>query len=141
MKQKIIIWLKRYIPAEIVAVCGALIGGFSVHVLFHNPILTAIGGTAGDTVFYYATIVVSDLRKHKPITFRAFVKTIRNILLEFGPSEFLDSFIVRPFSMYIFPLLLQNVGLGLLVGKIVADIIFYIPTIIAYELRVKLGKN
>lgn len=145
MKRKVIVWFKRYIPAEVAAVCGALIGGFSAHVLFYNPVVTAIGGTVGDGVFYYGTIVLRDLweqkEKHKKITFRVFAKTIRNMLLEFGPSEFLDSFIIRPISMYIFPLLLQNIGFGLIVGKVVADIIFYIPTIISYELRMKFGKS
>ena len=63
------------------------------------------------------------------------------MVLEFGTAEFLDSFVIRPFTMYIFPLLTHNLVLGLLVGKFVADIIFYIPTIIAYELRVKFGKD
>jgi hypothetical protein len=39
--------------------------------------------------------------------------------------------------MYIFPIIIGQFSIGILVGKIVADIIFYIPTIIAYELRKK----
>jgi len=39
--------------------------------------------------------------------------------------------------MYIFPILIQNYSIGIIVGKIVADVVFYIPTIIAYELRKK----
>ena len=112
--------------------------------MFHNPIITAFSGAWGEWVGYYATILFNDLRKqkvkHTKITVRIFIKTIKHLFFEFGTAEFLDSFLIRPFSLYIFPQLLGNVGLGLIVGKIVADIIFYIPTIIAYELRMKFGK-
>lgn len=67
-----------------------------------------------------------------------FFKTIRNLVFEFGFSEALDSFVVRPFCMYIFPILTNNYGVGIIIGKIVADVSFYIPTIIAYELRKKI---
>jgi len=142
MKSKITIWLKRYVPAEFFAAIGALSFGIGINTLFHNPLFTALAGTVGDNCGYYGTIVINDLRKqkekHQKITFPIFVKTAKGIIFEFGIAEFLDSFFVRPFSMYLFPLLLNNVGFGLLVGKITADVIFYIPTIIAYELKTKL---
>ncbi|MFT7616336.1 MAG: hypothetical protein ACI8Y7_001167 [Candidatus Woesearchaeota archaeon] len=62
---------------------------------------------------------------------------VRNLLVEFGFSETLDSFIVRPFLMWFFQVWFGNVALGLLVGNILADVSFYIPTIISYELRKK----
>jgi hypothetical protein len=68
---------------------------------------------------------------------RSFFRDIRNIILEFGFSEILDSLFIRPFMMYIFPILIGNVELGIFAGKIAADIVFYVPTIFAYELRKK----
>ena len=85
--------------------------------------------------------ILTSRKKHKKdnkkYNFVSFLKNIRNLILEFGVSEVLDSFLVRPFTMYIFPLLIGNLQLGILVGKLAADVIFYIPTIIAYELRKK----
>ena len=53
MKSKIIEWIKRYFPAEICAIIGALIGGLITHTLFKNPIYTALGGTWGENTGYY----------------------------------------------------------------------------------------
>tara|TARA_Y100000034_G_scaffold128423_1_gene182962 strand:+ start:509 stop:637 length:129 start_codon:yes stop_codon:yes gene_type:complete len=39
--------------------------------------------------------------------------------------------------MYLFPVIIGNFAIGLFVGKIVADIVFYIPTIVMYELKKK----
>ena len=39
--------------------------------------------------------------------------------------------------MYIFPIILGNFAVGIIAGKFAADIVFYIPVIIAYELRKK----
>jgi len=102
---KIKIWLKRYLPAEIFATTCALLGGGITNLLFHNPILTALGSTWGENLGYYGTIIFS--------------------------------FIIRPFAMYIFPKITHNLYLGLIIGKLTADITFYIPTIIAFELKNK----
>jgi hypothetical protein len=72
---------------------------------------------------------------------KGFFKTVRNLVVEFGFSEVLDSLFVRPFCMYVFPLLVGNFFVGILVAKVAADIIFYIPTITAYELRKKHMKD
>lgn len=145
MKKKIKVWIKRYFLAEILALFGALVGGILIHITFHNFILTALGGTWGENIGYYGTIVIKDLEKlqekHKKITVFILIKLIRNLILEFGPGEYLDSFIIRPFTMYIFPLILHNLYLGLIIGKFTADITFYIPTIISYELRNKYLKK
>ncbi len=145
VKARVSNWIKRYLPAEIVGSITLFVVGLGIDALFHNPVFTAFGGAYGEFIGYYGTILFNDLRKqkvkHTKITARIFIKTIKHLFFEFGVAEFLDSFLVRPFALYIFPLLLHNVGLGLIVGKIAADIIFYIPTIIAYELRMKFGKE
>lgn len=145
MRKKIIGWLKRYWPAEIVAFICALTGGIVVHNIFNNAILSAFAATWGDNIGYYGTIIFRDLRViqkiHKKISAPAVVKVFRNLFLEFGSAEFLDSFVIRPFAMYIFPILFNNLSLGLIVGKIVADIVFYIPTIVSYELKGKFLKD
>lgn len=143
MKKKIKEWLERYVPAEIFATIGALAGSWLVFLLTGNRILSAYTGTISENIGFYGFFFIREHihdfnhsrrnnRKHGAV---GFLRTMRNLLLEFGLSEFLDSLFVRPFCMYIFPVLISNYVLGILIGKIVADIIFYIPTIIAYELK------
>lgn len=141
MKTKIRIWSKRYLPAEIFATLGALAGGLSTNIIFNNSLITAFGATWGENLGYYGVIIFRDLRKkhkeHKKVTFSILLRVLRNMIIEFGPAESLDSFLIRPFAMYFFPILLNNLTLGLLIGKFAADFTFYIPTIISYELRTK----
>ncbi|HNT29405.1 MAG TPA: hypothetical protein PKL83_00455 [bacterium] len=145
VKDKIKEWVKRYAPAEVVAICTALLGAGLFHLLFRNSITTALAGTWGENLGYYSVIIWQDTRRQSRDRratgerYRAqdVLLLIRNLVIEFGPGEYLDSFIIRPGCMYLFPRLTGNVMLGIAIGKIVADVIFYIPTIIAYEVRKK----
>src|SRR5882762_10258669 len=145
MRIKLKIWLKRYLPAEIFGIIGALVGGTTINIFFHDATLTALAGTWGENIGYYGTIVFKDLKKqkeiHNKITFSILIKTVRNLFLEFGPGEYFDSLIIRPFAMYLFPKLLHNLALGFVVGKLAADITFYFPTIISYELKNRFFKE
>jgi hypothetical protein len=69
------------------------------------------------------------------------LKKIRNLFLEFGFAEALDSFYIRPALMYLALNFFTQLEIGILVGKISADIAFYIFAIPAYELRKKILKN
>lgn len=145
MKQKLKEWGRRYIPAEILGTIMALICSFAVFGLTGNLIATAYAGTIGENTGYYgfmsAREIIRSRRHHKAnnkeYTIISFLKNIRNLMMEFGLSEVFDSILIRPFFMYLFPTLLGNITWGILAGKVAADIIFYAPTIIAYELRKK----
>ncbi|UBF28095.1 hypothetical protein K9N68_09510 [Kovacikia minuta CCNUW1] len=145
MQQKLKEWIQRYLPAEIIGTITALISAGMIHSITHSYFAAAIAGTWGENAGYYSFILFQEIRssrRHHQTTkenYRiiAFLKNIRNIVLEFGVAEWLDSGFVRPFMMYIFPKLLGNFELGILAGKIAADIVFYISVIIAYELRRK----
>lgn len=113
--------------------------------IFHNPILTALGGTWGDNIGFYGVIVFMELLRqkenHKSISLITPIKIIRNIVLEFSMAEYLDSFFIRPAAMYFFPQVLNNLFLGLIVANLLANITFYIPTIVSYELRNRFIKD
>lgn len=145
IKRKITEWLSRYFVAEVFATLGAITGGILVNLIFHSSVLTALGGTWGENTGYYGYIISRDLKERKAkdgqMTFLGTLKVIRGIIIEFGPGEYLDSFIIRPIAMYLFPKILNNLTLGLIVGKFAADFIFYIPTIIAYELKKKIIRD
>jgi hypothetical protein len=139
MRKKVFEWIKRYLPAEIFAYIGAFGAGFFAKAVFDTPLVVAFFATWAENLFYYGKIVFSEIKilkqKNLPINLSTIIKLLRNIILEFGVGEYLDSFVFRPLLMYWVPLQFTNFALGLLIAKISADIIFYIPTIIFYELR------
>jgi hypothetical protein len=129
-------WISRYLPAEIAAIIGAVVGGLLTNFLFNNPFITAFGATWGENVGYYGKFILNDFKQRKPI-----IKFFRDLLIEFGPGEYLDSFVIRPFTMYFFPKVTGNLALGLFFGKISADVIFYFFTIPGYEFIKKYIKD
>jgi hypothetical protein len=54
--------------------------------------------------------------------------------LEFGYPALLDFFFIRPFCMYWMPILTGNYFMGIILGKITADSVFYGLAIVNYEL-------
>lgn len=128
-------------PCRAVCDCRGCCGGLLLHTLTHNAIGTALGGTWGENIAYYSFIIFRDFKRRPRKNFSEFWKISRNLLIEFGPAEFLDSFFIRPTAMYFFPKLLNNIALGLVAGKLSADFIFYIPTILGYEFRKKYFKD
>jgi cytidyltransferase-like protein len=145
MKHKIKEWLKRYLPAEIICFIFALLIAGIFFIITHNRAIAAFAGSLGENFIYYIFISSRDFFETKSKCNKRGIKysikhlgyNIRDLILEFGFSEFFDSFIIRPFFMYWMPILLSNFAVGIIAGKILADIIFYIPTITAYELRKK----
>ena len=67
-------------------------------------------------------------------------KTIKGLLLEFGLGQFFDSAFIRPLALGTMSRLLGP-KFGLLVGKIVADVFFYAPSIIIFEMRKKMARK
>ncbi|TSC56461.1 MAG: hypothetical protein G01um101418_332 [Parcubacteria group bacterium Gr01-1014_18] len=142
-------WVSRYLPAEIMGTAGAMAAAGLVFFATDNRVLAAFVGAFGESIFYYGTIAWRDIRArqvlvradHRTINRWDFLKDIRNIFLEFSSAEILDSFFVRPFCLYFFPLMISPFLLGIFVGKLAADLIFYIPTIMGYELRKQYFKD
>ena len=65
---------------------------------------------------------------------RAMPAVIYELVLEFGTAEALDSLFLRPALMYAGVALAPNTAIGIAAGKLTANVIFYVPTIISYEL-------
>ncbi len=141
---KLLEWFKRYLPAEVIGTATALLGAFGVHHLTGSLGASAIAGSIAETIGFYSYFAVRDGAKyyahHKahPRLRRIFLTafhTIRDMIIEFGPAEAVDSLFIRPFFMYVGPQLLHNFGTGLLAGKIAADLIFYLFAACGYEFK------
>ena len=70
-------------------------------------------------------------------SFSDLTKIITGLVFEFGPAGIIDGLLLRPFFMYLFPVILKNFTLGILIGKICGDITFYFLVILSYELKQK----
>lgn len=145
MKNKIKDWIKRYLPAELFGTLGAIIFPTAISSFTENTLAIAFVGTWGENLGFYGAMIFQEVKEgrakhkklHKNYGFISFGKSIRNIFLEFGVAETADSLLIRPAIMYLTVSNIENLPLGILVGKIVADAVFYIPTVISYELRKK----
>lgn len=128
------VWLRRYLPSEALGVAAMLLGALMTHALTGNVVLTALVGSWLETLAYYGVFLVRALRTSERITFGLVRTTLRNLALEFGPAELLDSLVVRPAAIAAGLALAPHPVLGTLAGKLVADVVFYLPTILSFEL-------
>ena len=145
MRRKLGEWLRRYVPAEIGGTLGALAGGLLVYRLSHSSALTAVGGTWGENLGYYLVILGREIGANRSALhqgrWRTSTRMLRNLVVEFGVAEALDSFLLRPLLVYAALSLTGSVPLGLLAGKLAADMGFYTVAIGMYELRKRMFRD
>ncbi|MBT7903074.1 hypothetical protein HN587_04355 [Candidatus Woesearchaeota archaeon] len=145
LKKKVKEWFNRYAFAEFIGLILAIICSYISMQLTGNIIVSGFLATWADNLGFYGTIIYRDLREKRKMKDKAHTKNyliqLRNIFIEFGPAEYLDSFLIRPFYLIFFPYMMSNYSLAILIGTILADITFFIPTIISYEFRKKIFKN
>jgi amino acid transporter len=143
VKTKVKEWLKRYLPSEIVGTITALSAASLTHFFSSNLIVIAYAGSLGEAIGFYSTVFTQHIIRankknrdqQKAFSFAELIKIIGTIALEFGPAGLLDGLVLRPFFMFIFPGILKNFTIGILVGKLVGDITFYLLVIMSYEIK------
>jgi hypothetical protein len=131
-------WCARYLPAEVTGTVVAVVGAVVVSANTDDRLVAAIVGTFGEGVGFYGVIVVGELRRRstggRSVTIRMVLLVVGATAAEFGGAELLDSLLVRPLAMYVGPLLIGNVAGGVVIGKLLADLVFYGCVISSYEL-------
>jgi len=142
-------WGGRYLPGEIAGTLSAVTGALLAQHLIGNDAITAFVGTWSENIGFYGYTITREFRNlarqsGKPFRLhgsgRTFYQLARNIIVEFGSAELFDSFLLRPFFLYSALKLVGNPSIGLVVGKLTADLAFYGITITAYELKKKYFK-
>ena len=145
LRKKLNEWFRRYAVAEFIGLILTLIFSNISMMLFENIILSGFIATWADNLGFYGTIVFNDLKerekRNKKLELSDYLKQFRNVILEFGPAEYLDSFVIRPSYLILFPHLISNYSLAIFIGTVLADVTYYIPTIISYEFRKKIFKD
>src|SRR4051812_40783406 len=123
-------WLARYLPAEIVGLIVA-VGAATIaqRLSDSNAAGVALVRAGAETLAYYTTMLVREL-----VTTRGtIVEKVRDLVLEFGVGEAVDTLVIRPALMYAAGHLVNDQQWGVVIGKLASDVFFYVPTIAAYE--------
>ncbi len=141
MRARVRDWLWRYLPAEVISIAATLLPALVTAGNGGSHMAVALAGTWGGNIGYFGTILLRDIlktrkglrlagRRYTPVSL---LKNIRNLLIEFGLAELLDSFLIRPALMYWMPQWTGSLGWGLFAAKLLADLTFYLPAIFFYE--------
>lgn len=146
VKDKLKEWLKRYGSAELTGIVFSLVFANLSMGATGNIILSAFIGAWAENLGFYGTIVTRDLQSKKkmsgrPLNLKDYFHQLRNSIVEFGPPEYLDSLVIRPFYLSLFPHLISNYTLAIFLGTLLANVTYYIPTIALYEFRKKAFKD
>jgi hypothetical protein len=120
----------------------ALIASIATRRLTGNGIAAAYAAAWGETIGYAAVMVLVDYtaaaRRSRGRSATTRVRdagmVASGLLAEFGPAGMIDTFVTRPLAMAAGVRLLGSV-LGVVVGKVAADVLFYAPVIYMYERR------
>lgn len=137
-------WIKRYLPPELAGTATMLIAGVAVAAAAAPAVVIGLVGTAAENVGFYSVAAVTVWRE-QGVNFPddGLLRRLRRVavllVLEFGPAELLDTLLVRPLALTLAVHLLPNIGAGLLVGKLVADVVFYVLAATAFRVTEKTG--
>ena len=140
LKEKLLEWGRRYWLAETLSFAAALLSSHFAYLLSGNLLVSAFLTTWVTNGTFYGTIAWQEMGRQKQkagFGLLAFLKALRIMVLEFGPGEYLDSLLIRPFWLAALPLLLSDYAVAIAVGTVLADISYFAPVIFSYEMRKK----
>ena len=129
MRDKLLEWLRRYLPCEIAGTVGELGGAAVAYVLTGSTVAAAVTATVGASVGYYAAAYLTAMRwayrarRDRTRVMRLVVANLialRSVAIEFGPAD-------------IGPQIFGDVVVGWIFGKLVSDVAFYVVAIFSYE--------
>lgn len=141
---KLIEWTRRYAVAECLGIVAAIVAAATARRLTSSAVIAAYAAAIGETIGYAGAMLVRDLltasrtaqEAGRSLHTHDHGNVVLGLLAEFGPAGILDTFVTRPLAMGIGARLLGP-RMGLVVGKLVGDVLFYVPVIVTYEWRRK----
>ena len=137
-QKKIKEWVARYGPPEIAGIVVVQAATQGIVHFTDNQLLAAFIAPWCENIVFYSIIAIRDVHaRGTPLGIRQYLILLRNMFVEFGPAEYIDSFIVRPACLAYFPHVVSPYALAIFVGDMVANIAFYFPVIASFELRKK----
>jgi hypothetical protein len=131
-------WIGRYGWAEFWGVITSYLGYYITHQATTSSIAASFGASFGENIGYYGCILWREISARRDAgegwTSRTFGALTRDLLYEFGLAELLDFLIVRPGVTFLAVAMFGS-AVGVAVGKVAADIVFYALAIGFYERR------
>lgn len=141
-REKAIEWARRYLPVEIAGTASEFGGAWLVYAWTGSGAAAAVAATVFCTVGYYSVAMFNAVRwwlsahpeqRGWPGLGRATMHALRSVAVEFGPGEVIDSLLFRPLAYWLAPLLVGDIVIGVVVAKVIADVVFYACAIFSYE--------
>ena len=132
----------RYLPAEVLALAGMVLGWWLGTRWTQSPWLIAGIVTIAENVGFYGYLAVAVWREQtpqNPSLRRRFQRTALLLGAEFGPAEVVDCLLIRPAFMTAAIVWLDSTGWGVAVGSYAADAVFWTLAGASYLLTVKFG--
>ena len=152
-RNKLAEWLQRYLLIELIGTACEL-GCAAIGYLSTGSLaVAALAATIGANLGYYGPAWWRAYRSTKAAchldnllarTLSTSVRATWCVAVEFGPGEAVDSLLVRPALFYSMPILLAGwadgsgpwvLAGGWVIGKVLADIVFYACTVTSYEIN------
>jgi ornithine decarboxylase len=137
-------WVRRYLVAELAGTASALVAAVLTATAdgAWSPerwALIVFAASLGETIGFYAGFLITRyLREDLAGSPRQRMGVIvAAAVVEFGPADVADTFLVRPAAMFVGSLISGNVIIGVLVGKLAADLVFYGLAITSYQVLVR----
>lgn len=135
-------WARRYLPAEIVSLVATIAAAQLVRRAGGSDVGLALAASWSGNLVYFGWILAQDVIKtrrklherRRVYTRKSFARNLKALFVEFGIAEALDSFVIRPVLMFALPRWIGDVTWGVVVGKLLADVAFYVPAIVGYEM-------
>ncbi|MDB4890950.1 MAG: hypothetical protein JWL61_2805 [Gemmatimonadetes bacterium] len=139
--------MRRYGFAEVAGLVTALVGSSVVFALTGNDVAAAYGAVLGENVGFYGLILAREFTRDARVAHARgesydlinVVRTAGDLMFEFGPAELLDSLLIRPAAIG-FGMHFLGRPWGVVVGKLAADVLFYVPVIVAYETQRRIAR-
>ena len=127
-------WIARYGLAEVGGLAGSLLASSVAQRSTGSELLAAYAASFAETACYYTIILGRELSQARadgeagpsPLS------RLRRLLIEFGPAELLDVLLLRPAALGACTRALGR-DLGVPLGKLLADVVFYGAVIVAYR--------
>lgn len=145
--RKVRSWVARYGWSEVLGTVAAVGAANSTYTLTGSTLAAAYVGTVAECIVFYGIIFLREtirgahLAGGRGATYGTpeILRVLHGMMLEFGVAEALDSLLLRPLLMGQ-GMRLLGPGVGALVGKLAADVVFYGPVLSIYEWRLARGE-
>jgi pSer/pThr/pTyr-binding forkhead associated (FHA) protein len=142
LRDRLRMWLARYGPSEVLGSVASVGTAVGLQQATGSVIVAAYAGAIAENIVFYGVMFLRESVRAahqagvrgRPFSHADLLPVARDLLLEFGAAEVLDSLAFRPLLL---GLGLEIIGgaLGGLIGKLAADVVFYGPVLAVYEWR------